>query len=53
MINWKKGRGKLGILDPLLGNWEAKAESPMGKVKCTRKFEKILGGNYIQLNAKW
>jgi hypothetical protein len=51
--NWKKGRGKLGVLEPLLGSWEATAYSPMGKVKCTRKFEKILGDNYIQLIARW
>ncbi|SEP58672.1 hypothetical protein [Flavobacterium urocaniciphilum] len=50
---WKKGRGKLGVLEPLLGNWVANAESPMGKVKCTRTFEKVLNGNYIQLIAKW
>lgn len=50
---WKKGRGKLGILEPLLGSWEAVADSPMGKVKCVRTFEKTLGGNYIQLSAKW
>lgn len=53
IIDWKKGKGKFGILEPLLGNWEAIADSPMGKVICTRKFEKILGGNYIQLQAKW
>lgn len=51
--NWKKGRGKLGIFEPLLGNWEAHAHSPMGKVKCIRKFEKVLAGNYIQLLVKW
>jgi hypothetical protein len=50
---WKKGRGKLGIFEPLLGKWEASAASPMGNVKCTREFSKILGGNYIQLNARW
>lgn len=53
MINWKKGRGKLGIFAPLLGEWTAEADSPMGKVKCTRKFEKVLGENYIQLTAQW
>lgn len=52
-MNWKKGRGKLGAMQPLLGNWEAHADSPMGKFKCTRKFEKILGDNYIQLEAIW
>jgi hypothetical protein len=25
---WKKGRGKLGVLNPLLGSWVAEAESP-------------------------
>lgn len=50
---WKKGRGKLGILSPLIGSWIAEAESPMGKVKCTRTFEPILRGNYTQLTAIW
>ena len=50
---WKKGRGKLGFMAPLLGSWEASAESPMGSVKCTRVFEKTLGDNYIELVAKW
>ena len=52
-IIWKKGRGKLGILSPLIGSWIAVADSPMGKVKCTRIFEPILRGNYIQLTSKW
>lgn len=51
--NWKKGRGKLGILDQLIGRWEAAVNSPMGKLKCTREFTKILGGNYVQLTATW
>jgi hypothetical protein len=50
---WKKGRGKLGILSPLIGSWVAEADTPMGKVNCTRVFEPVLGGNYIQLTAKW
>ena len=50
---WKKGRGKLGLLAPLVGSWEAEADSPMGKLKCTRIFEPVLGGNYIQLSATW
>lgn len=50
---WKKGRGKLGILNPLLGTWIAEADSPMGKLKCTRTFEQILSRNYIQLYATW
>lgn len=50
---WKKGRGKLGLFAPLLGDWAATADSPMGKVKCTRKFSQTLGSNYIQLDAEW
>lgn len=26
--SWKKGRGKLGLLEPLLGSWEAESDSP-------------------------
>lgn len=50
---WKKGRGKLGILQPLLGSWIAEGNSEMGKYKCTRMFSRVLDGNYIQLFAKW
>lgn len=50
---WKKGPGKLGILTPLLGTWQASAMSPMGKVRCTRVFTPILRGKYVQLVARW
>jgi hypothetical protein len=50
---WKKGRGRLGILSPLLGKWIAMADTPMGKVQCTRTFRPILHGTYIQLTAEW
>jgi hypothetical protein len=52
-MTWKKGRGKLGIFDPLLGSWRAEADSQMGKVICTRTFTKVLDGAYIQLIADW
>lgn len=52
-IKWKKGRGKLGILAPIMGTWRAEAESEMGPVVCVRTFEKALGGAYIQLTAHW
>ena len=52
-MNWKKGRGKLGIFSPLLGTWQAKADSEMGPVKCQRKFSKELSGKYIRLDANW
>ena len=50
---WKKGRGKLGVLDPLIGTWKAEAVSPMGPVTCTRSFTKVLNGAYLQLTADW
>lgn len=50
---WKKGRGKLGIFEPLLGRWEADADSQMGPVHCTRRFTRVLGGTYIRLQAIW
>lgn len=53
IINWKKGRGKLGLFKPLLGSWIAEQKSEMGYMKCTRTFKQVLNGNYIELNAKW
>lgn len=50
---WKKGPGKIGALAPLLGVWQATAESPMGKVRCIRTFTSILNGKYVQLAARW
>jgi hypothetical protein len=50
---WKKGRGKLGLVQPLLGSWTARAETPMGPVQCTRAFEPFLKGSYIRLIARW
>jgi hypothetical protein len=50
---WKKGRGKLGVLDPLLGTWAAAADSPMGPVRCRRTFGRVLGGKYVVLDARW
>ena len=39
---WKKGRGKLGVLKPLLGQWQTRAESDLGPVRCTRIFEPVM-----------
>jgi hypothetical protein len=50
---WRKGRGKLGVLDPLLGDWQADADSPQGPVRCTRSFGRVLAGKYVQLSARW
>jgi hypothetical protein len=52
-MTWKKGRGKLGIFEPLLGSWRAVADSPMGEVICIREFTKALDGAYIQLRVTW
>jgi hypothetical protein len=50
---WKKGRGKLGALDPLIGSWVAKADSSMGPVGCRRVFSRDLGKDYVVLHAEW
>jgi hypothetical protein len=50
---WKKGRGKLGILAPLLGTWQAHADTPRGKIQCVRSFKKVLHDSYIELSATW
>jgi hypothetical protein len=50
---WKKGRGRLGIFRPLLGTWVAEEASPKGPVRCTRTFQSVLGGKYVQLTALW
>ena len=52
-MSWKKGRGKLGRFDPLIGKWHAEADSEMGEVICTRTFARILDGAYVQLTADW
>jgi hypothetical protein len=52
-MNWKKGRGKLGLFEPLLGSWRAEADSQMGPVICIRIFEQVLDGAYVQLTADW
>lgn len=49
---WKKGRGKLGFMEPLLGSWTADADTPMGRVRCTRHIEKF-GAGWIKLDAAW
>src|SRR5215813_2320841 len=50
---WKRGRGKLGVLTPLIGTWKASATTPMGPVNCTRTFTPILSETRIQLTAVW
>jgi hypothetical protein len=52
-VKWKKGPGKLGVLAPIMGSWQATAMSPLGQVRCTRTLTPILGGKYVQLHARW
>lgn len=51
-VMWKKGRGKLGPMTPLLGNWKAETGTPMGPVSCVRDYVKF-GDAYIRLEAEW
>ncbi len=50
---WKKGRGKLGAFDPLLGDWIAEAVTPMGAVQCRRTLAKTLAGTRIEMRVRW
>jgi hypothetical protein len=50
---WKRGRGKLGFMQPLLGDWLAEATTPVGPARCSRSLAKTLGDSYIQLDARW
>ncbi len=50
---WKKGRGKLGILDPLVGDWVANATTPMGPVRCVRSIARTLGGTRLEMRVRW
>lgn len=49
---WKKGRGKMGPMAPLLGRWKAKAETAMGAATCIRDYQKF-GDGYVRLEAEW
>ena len=53
-MNWKKGRGALGIFDPLIGDWAAHAagEGSASRAPCTRRFTRMWG-NYVRLDAHW
>lgn len=49
---WKKGRGRLGPISPLLGRWTASADTPMGPVSCIREYAKF-GDGWVRLEAAW
>jgi hypothetical protein len=50
---WKKGRGKLGPFEPLIGAWVAKSDSPQGPVTCRRTFARAAGSAVVTLTAVW
>lgn len=50
---WTKGRGKLGVLKPLLGAWIAEAGGDMGPFTCRRAFAPTLDGKYVKLEVEW
>lgn len=55
MNAWKKGRGTLGPLKPLLGTWVSEPSGrpgTPGAVICTRAFT-AFGADTIQLDARW
>jgi hypothetical protein len=52
-MDWKAGRGHLGVFKPLLGRWRTETDSDRGPLICERRFEAILAGKYIELRADW
>ncbi len=52
-MKWKKGRGKLGVLDPLIGHWVAKEQTERGPLVCTRTISRILDNKYVRLSVVW
>ncbi|WP_296816263.1 hypothetical protein [Brevundimonas sp.] len=51
-MTWKPGRGLLGPLKPLLGDWRYKGEHNGGPLVCTRRFEPF-GKGWVRLDAIW
>lgn len=52
---WKKGRGLLGPLQPLLGAWRTPAGeggTPAANMSCSRSFA-LFGKGWIALEARW
>jgi hypothetical protein len=46
-------RDPLVLLDPLLGEWVADGESPVGPYRCRRRFTRVLGDSFVQLDIHW
>ncbi len=53
-MHWKKGRGKLGLFDPLIGSWICNEDSSdRMNPQCIRSFRYDLGNNYIIEDVTW
>ena len=44
---------RLRLLDPLLGEWVARGESPLGPYTCRRRFSRVLRRTHVQLDTYW
>lgn len=52
---WKKGRGLLGPLQPLIGDWrtqKSEGQTPASNMSSTRSFAPF-GKGWIMLEARW
>lgn len=52
MTPWKKGRGLMGPVAPLLGAWIAQDDRNGMKMSCTRTLEPF-GKGWVRLEAVW
>jgi hypothetical protein len=54
MTLWKRGRGALGPMQPLLGVWRSTPgdDKPASKAPCMRTFS-TFGKDYLRLDANW
>ena len=50
---WKKGRGRLGVFEALLGRWVAEQDTERGHLRCTRRLAKVLEGKFLRLEVSW
>jgi len=52
-MEWKTGRGKLGVFKPLLGKWACSMDSVRGPFVVTRSMKKVLNDKYVLFKADW
>lgn len=54
-MEWKRGRGALGIFKPLIGTWKSRpvGTNPPSLMPCTRTFTPLWNANYVRLDAHW